>query len=131
MVYNFGMIKTLKKILVHLLVFFVLMTLSTTLVFAGDTGTVSGGIPNPLGKTDSLSAFFNGIVSVLIELGTIVSVLGIMYGGYMYATAQGDEEKLGKARTTITWALVGTAVLLGARTIMAAVSGTISQLGTS
>ena len=110
-----------------------LIILSVTPVFSVESvaGGSTGGIPNPLGKTDSLSAFFNGIVSVLIELGTIVSVLGIMYGGYMYATAQGDEEKLGKARTTITWALVGTAVLLGARTIMAAVSDTISQLGTS
>lgn len=106
------------------------MALSTVFVFAEEPGPASGGIPNPLGKTDSLSAFFNGIITVLIELGTIVSVLGIMYGGFLYATAQGDEEKLGKARKTITWALVGTAVLLGARTIMAAVEGTIKQLGT-
>ena len=91
----------------------------------------NGEIDNPLGNsTNSLSAFFDGIVSVFIELGTIVSVLGIMYGGYLYATAQGDEEKLKTAYKTITWALVGTAVLLGARTIMSAVSDTVTQLGT-
>lgn len=85
-------------------------------------------IPNPI-KANSLKELFEGIVSVLIELGTIVAVLGIMYGGLMYVTAQGNEEKLQMAQKTITWALVGTAVLLGARAIMAAVQGTIEEVG--
>ena len=51
-----------------------------------------------------------------------------MYGGFLYVTAGGDEEKLGKAQKTITWALVGTAVLLGANVIMNAIQGTISSL---
>lgn len=86
-------------------------------------------IENPLGPgANSLSAFFDGIVSILIELGTIVSVLGIMYGGFLYVMAQGNEEQLSKAYKTITWALVGTAVLLGARTIMSAVTGTVKDL---
>lgn len=84
-------------------------------------------IPNPI-KSDSLSAFFENIVSVCIELGTIVAVLGIIYGGFLYVTAQGSEEKLEKAYKTITWALVGTAILLGARAIMAAISGTVGDL---
>ncbi|MES2060257.1 MAG: TrbC/VirB2 family protein [Patescibacteria group bacterium] len=100
---------------------------TSTAAALGDPGKIA----NPLPGTNSLSDFFKGIVSVLIELGTIVSVLGIMYGGFMYATAQGDEEKLGKAYKTVTWALVGTAVLLGARTIMAVIAGTVSQLGTN
>ncbi len=87
-------------------------------------------ISNPLGgNVNSLPAFFSAIVSVVIQLGTIIAVLAIMYGGFLYVTAQGDEEKLGKAYKTITWALVGTAILLGARTIMAAVTDTVKQLG--
>ena len=118
----------MKKALINFGVFLVLTIVFTNTVFAAP-GQPSGGIDNPLGDTNSLPKFFDGIVSVLIELGTIVSVLGIMYGGFLYATAQGDEEKLGKAYKTITWALVGTAVLLGARTILAAISDTVSQLG--
>lgn len=93
-------------------------------------GSDQNKIPNPLGgNTNSLPAFFDSIISVVLELGTIVSVLAIMYGGFLYVTAQGDEEKLGKAYKTITWALVGTAILLGARTIMYAVTDTVKQLG--
>jgi TRAP-type C4-dicarboxylate transport system permease small subunit len=99
-----------------------------------NTPSLSNGdqnkIPNPLGgNVNSLPAFFSAIVSVVIELGTIISVLAIMYGGFLYVTAQGDPEMLSKAYKTITWALVGTAILLGARTIMYAVTDTVKQLG--
>lgn len=88
----------------------------------------SGEIKNPLGKTQSLSQFFSKIVEAMIELGTIVSALGIMYGGFMLVSAQGDEEKIAAGRKTITWAVVGTAVLLGAKVIFAVIKGTVTSL---
>lgn len=112
----------MRKLGCNIISFSILFTLGFLQVSTG------AQIPNPI-EADSLADFFNGIVGVLIELGTIVAVLGIMYGGFLYVTAQGNEEKLGQAYKTITWALVGTAVLLGARAIMAAVKGTIEDLG--
>ena len=107
---------------------------SSALFYLAHAGTPSvdnnpsvGQFPNPL-KSNSLNAFFTGISSVAIQLGTIIAGLAIMYGGFLYVTAGGDEEKLGKAQKTITWALVGTAVLLGANVIMTAIQGTISSL---
>lgn len=115
----------LRKVVIHSTVFIFLTIIFSRSVLGASYGTID----NPLGdNTSSLSSFFDKIVSVAIELGTIVSVLGIMYGGFQYVSAQGDEEKLGKARNTITWALVGTAVLLGARTIMSVVNDTVKQL---
>ena len=86
-----------------------------------------GSLQNPLG-TQSLSDFFDGIIGVAIQLGVVVSGLSIMYGGFLYVTAMGDEEKITKAYKTMTWSLVGTAVLLGAHVIMLAIRGTIEQL---
>jgi hypothetical protein len=130
-IYNISMKLDIKNGTINAIIFLILL-LSFTLPAFAFPGPAGGGISNPLGDQNmSLVAFFNGIVSVLIELGTIVSVLGIMYGGFLYATAQGDEEKLGKAYKTVTWALVGTAILLGARTIMAVIAGSVSQLGTN
>ncbi|MES2409395.1 MAG: hypothetical protein V4509_03805 [Patescibacteria group bacterium] len=134
----------MKKFLISFLVFSILTLVTLAHVASADTtannlgvnydtlyNNSTAGIPNPLGdKTNSLQAFFMGILSICIQLGTIVAVLAIMYGGFLYVTAQGDEEKLGKAYKTITWALVGTAILLGSRTIMAAVTDTVKQLGT-
>lgn len=118
----------LKKFAIHTASFVFLALVSGTYAFAAGGGVPGGTIQNPI-KATSLADLFNNIVSVAIELGTIIAVLGIMYGGYLYVTAQGNEEKLGAAQKTITWALVGTAVLLGARTIMAAIRGTVEQLG--
>jgi hypothetical protein len=118
----------LKKIAIHTASFVFLVLISGTFALAAGGGVPGGTIQNPI-KAKSLADLFNNIVSVAIELGTIIAVLGIMYGGYLYVTAQGNEEKLGAAQKTITWALVGTAVLLGARTIMAAIRSTVEQLG--
>ncbi len=82
---------------------------------------------SPIAAT-SLQEFFSGIVDVLIQLGVVVSALGIMYGGFLLVTAQGDEEKVANGRKTITWAVVGTAVLLGAKVIFVAIKGTVEQL---
>lgn len=88
----------------------------------------AGEIRNPLGTTGSLSQFFAKIVDAMIELGTIVSALGIMYGGFMLVSAQGDEEKIAEGRKTITWALVGTAILLGAKVLFVVIKGTVTNL---
>jgi Type IV secretion system pilin len=132
---NIEKIKNLnwRRIMVRSVVFALMFVVYSHGVFAAKEGPTSAGaegrIGNPLKGTDSLASFFDGIVTVCIELGAIISVLGIMYGGFLYATAQGNEEQLGKAYKTITWALVGTAVLLGARTLMKAVTSTVEELG--
>ena len=119
-----------KRVIARSSVFVLMFAIYSHTVFAAGGQGAGGKIGNPLGdKTSSLAAFFDGIVTVCIELGAIISVLGIMYGGFLYATAQGNEEQLGKAYKTITWALVGTAVLLGARTLMKAVTSTVEELG--
>jgi hypothetical protein len=118
-----------NRVIARSVVMVIMLVIYSHSVFAEPSGGNAAKIGNPLGGTNSLASFFDGIVTVAIELGAIISVLGIMYGGFLYATAQGNEEQLGKAYKTITWALVGTAVLLGARTIMKAVTGTVQELG--
>lgn len=107
----------------YILISTLLTFCSFSLVFAQDTK-----ISNPLGGTNSLSALLGAITKVLIQLGAIVSALAIMYGGFLYVTAQGNEEKLQKAQATVTWALVGTAVLLGSRVIFKVIEGTIKEI---
>lgn len=105
---------------------FIFTFLLTTVFVLAQSG--SNVIGNPLGNTNSLSALFSAIVSVLIQLGTIVGALAIMYGGFLFVTSGGNEEKLQKAKVTLTWAVVGIAILLGARIIFAVIEGTVKQL---
>ena len=81
-------------------------------------------LENPV-SANSIPDFLKSIITAATEIGSIVGALSIMYGGYLYATAQGDEEKLKQAKGTVTWAIVGTAVLIGAQIIITAVVNTV------
>ncbi|MEI6478777.1 MAG: pilin [bacterium] len=85
------------------------------------------GLTNPVNAT-SIPDFLKSIISAVTEIGTIVGALSIMYGGFLFATAQGDEEKISTAKKTITWALIGTAVLIGAQVIITVVSNTVGGI---
>lgn len=119
--------KFIKTYYAHLFLF--VGSLIGSRVFAEDiqNTTNSGQIDNPI-AANSLQEFFSSIVDGLIQLGVVVSALGIMYGGFLLVTAQGDEEKVANGRKTITWAVVGTAVLLGAKVIFVIIKGTVDQL---
>jgi len=43
----------------------------------------------------------------------IIFIILILYGGYTWMTAAGDEQKLGKAKDTITRAIIGLILVAG------------------
>ncbi len=71
-----------------------------------------------LEKGDILEIVFNIIQYLLSFLG-VIAVCMIIYSGYLWMTAGGNEEKVGKAKKTLTYALVGLLVILFAYTITA------------
>lgn len=120
--------KLTKTYYTHLFLF--VASFLGTKVFAEEdvrTPTDFGAIENPI-KATSLQEFFSSVVDGLIQLGVVISALGIMYGGFLLVTAQGDGEKIEQGRKTLTWAMVGTAVLLGAKVIFVIIKGTVDQL---
>lgn len=87
-------------------------------------------IPNPLGQTSTLAGFINLLLSTLLPIAATISVFFMIYSGFLMVTAGSNEEKLGKAKTTFLWTVIGIGVLLGAKVLSAVVCGTIQQLGT-
>lgn len=70
------------------------------------------------------------IVSTLnwfIATAGIVAAVFVVVGGVGYITSAGDPGKLQKAKTTITYALIGLAIVALAEIIVAFVSGVISN----
>jgi hypothetical protein len=119
----------------HAQVFFysVALFLAPQYVF-GDTGGVTpdpncpqGKICNPL-QFDSLTEFIKAVVEIIAFIGIPIAVVFIMYAGLLFVTARGDEAQLTKAKKALMWALIGTAVLLGAWVISNAIAGTVNQL---
>lgn len=62
------------------------------------------------------------IIEILLRVGGLVAIGFIIYGGFMFATSQGDPEGAKKARNTITNALIGVVISLLASTIVMFVS---------
>ncbi len=62
-----------------------------------------------------------------IAVAGIVSAIFVVYGGISYVTSSGDPSKLEKAKKTITYALIGLAIVALAEVITAFVSNMIRE----
>jgi type IV secretory pathway VirB2 component (pilin) len=81
------------------------------------------------GISGGLEGFILTIIDkIVLPIGGIVAVLMIMYAGFLYVTAGGDTGKIKLAHTALLYAVIGSAILLGAKVISTVIQGTISQL---
>lgn len=92
------------------------------------TDTSSGGLTNPLNNINSLPDFMNAILDAIVQLGSIVLVFAIVYVGFKFVTAQGNEEEIKSARSALMWTVIGGLVLLGAKTVGLVISTTVKSL---
>ncbi len=76
--------------------------------------------PNPIAAED-----FGTVVISLADLMKIIGVplatIGLVYSGFLFVTARGNEQQLEKAKTMFFWTIVGTAIIVGAVYIGSAV----------
>lgn len=119
--------KIFQKIYIATLVAF------PSFIFAGDISgsNSSATLKNPLDNGNGNMTFtdlLTMILKIVTEIGSIVVVFFIIYAGFMFVTAQGNEEKLTKAKNSLMWTLIGAAILLGANAIALAVQGTVTSL---
>ena len=67
-------------------------------------------ISNVDGKEGDLGTFVTTIINWAIGFAAVVAVIMLIAAGFMYITANGDENKIKKATTTLTFAIVGLVV---------------------
>lgn len=91
--------------------------------FTANLDTVQG--QTSVGTTPMVTLIGN-IINVVMGLLGVVAVLVILYGGFMWMTAAGNEEKVGKANKLIIAGIIGLVVIFAA---FAIASFVISNLG--
>lgn len=69
------------------------------------------GNPTPF---TSVEAFIQGVLNVIMILATPIIVLVIMYSGFLYVTARGNAEQVKQATRSLTYAIIGAILILGA-----------------
>ncbi len=85
-------------------------------------------IDNPF-KTKTIPDLVKAIVDeILIPIGAVVAVVMIIFSGFLFVTARGNETQITKAKESLKWALIGSAILLGAWVISEVIQGTINEL---
>lgn len=119
----------------------ILITLLPTFVLArsegGSANSSEGGskspgieikIENPF-KQDTIQGLIEVVIrEIFIPIGGVLAVLMVMWAGFMYVTARGNETEIKKAHDALLWAVIGAGILLGAWAISEAIGKTISQL---
>lgn len=123
--------KYLKNPITILALFSVLFLPTLTLnVYAVTTGgPLQATLENPIGSGDmSLQDLVVKLLAVVAELGAVVCIFFIIYSGFLFIKAQGNEGELTKAKSIFMWSVIGTAVLLGASVIAELIQGTIMSV---
>lgn len=98
---------------------------------AGDTGAEPDTtLNNPLqGNAQTIPGFLELLINnIILPIGSVVVVIMIIYSGFLFVKARGNEQELQTARTSFTWTVVGAAVLLGAWAISQAIFETLCNI---
>ena len=69
------------------------------------------------------------ILDFLIQIGGIAVILMLVYVGYLFVIAQGNETKITDARNALLWTVIGALILLGSKAISLGIEQTVKALG--
>jgi len=84
-----------------------------------DTINAQAGAVNDTGifTGDSLATIVASVIETFLSLLGIIFVILMIYGGFTWMTAQGDESKIEKAKGTIQTAIIGLIIVVSAYSI--------------
>ena len=71
-------------------------------------GIITGILPE--GPNTTIPILIKTILNFAIGFAVVVCVAILIFAGYSYMTANGDENKIKKATTSLTWAIIGLVV---------------------
>lgn len=104
-----------KKILFILIVCGLALTLIPSFVLAADQTT--GKLTNPLGTT-SLPTLIGRVISAILGIVGSIALLMFIYGGFLWLTSAGAEQKITQGKNVITWATIGLAIIFLSYTLV-------------
>ncbi len=89
-----------------------------------------GGLCNPL-KVNSIQELLVAVLGYLVQVGTVIIVLMMVYIGFEFVLARGNPTKLQKAREMLLWTIIGALIILGAQAISMGIASTITAISAS
>ncbi len=107
----------MRRIFAILVYFFLLLVPAFTYA---QPGPVVIDIPNPL-NTTSFTDFIDNLIDFLFAVSIPLTILVILWAALLFITSGGNEKKLGQAKAALLWAVVGFAIMLVSKGIVAVI----------
>ena len=93
-------------------------------VYAASRG---GDIPSDVNRIDlgvqTLAEAFGIAINIVLGIGIALTIIFLILGGIQYITSKGDQKAAQEARTSLTNAVIGFIVVIGAFTIRTVLLG--------
>ena len=87
------------------------------------------GLDNPLNQNfSSIPAFIAGALKALALIALPIITLFLVISGFLFITAQGNQQKLDTAKKNFVYVIIGALLILGAWILATLIAGTVSQL---
>ena len=120
------------------LIFYTLLAsfIFTSIAFAQTGGTGSGPIggtgagttiTNPI-QSSTFGQLMAKIARAAAQIGLPLVTVFIIYSGFLFVSARGNEEQLERAKGTFFWAVIGALLVVGAFAIATAIENFAKQL---
>lgn len=94
----------------------------------GSGSTAKGVFSNPI-NAGSIEEIIAKILEFVVKIGTVITVFFVIYSGFLFVKAQGNEQEISKAKTVFLWTVVGAVILIGAKVLAAVICNTAVGLG--
>ena len=82
-----------------------------------NAGTVADAGGYKIGETDAVENMIAKIINTVLSMLGVIFLILMLYGGYLWMTAAGKEERVTKAKNLITAAIIGVILVVSAYAI--------------
>ncbi|MCA9361307.1 hypothetical protein KC845_01975 [Candidatus Kaiserbacteria bacterium] len=79
-------------------------------------------------KVDTIAGLLHSLIAIVLTFATPIIIFFIIYAGFLYVTARGNEQQLQQANRALLYAIVGGLLILGAYVLITIVSNLITAI---
>lgn len=94
---------------------------------ASSSNVGGGSFVNPI-QYDSIEEFLIAVLNAVVLILFPIIVLMLVYCGFAFIAARGNETKIKEARRVFFWTLIGGLIILGAKALALAIAATVSEI---
>lgn len=85
---------------------------------AGDQAPAVQQLPNPLGADTTIPELIARVIKAAVGLVGSIGLLMFIYGGFIWMTAGGNDQKVGQGKQILTWAVLGLVLIFSSYAIL-------------